>query len=116
MIKVSSTTKKISFEITLPQAQSVAVVGDFNGWNSDTHPMKRSKNGVWKVTAEIPAGEYQFRYLVDSSRWYNDSDTPSKANEFGSENSVLTVKFPGKNAAMKKAPAKKASRNGKSKK
>lgn len=94
MVKVSPRTKKTSFQITLPEAESVALVGDFNGWSDSATPMKKNKTGVWKVDLALEEGEYQFRYLVNQSEWYNDEDVPVVPNIFGSENSVVTVSFP----------------------
>jgi 1,4-alpha-glucan branching enzyme len=54
-------------------ANSVAVVGEFNGWDAAAAPLKKGKDGVFKTTVELEAGkEYQFRYLLDGTRWEND--------------------------------------------
>lgn len=107
MIKTSSTTKKTTFQVALPNAGSVALVGDFNNWNSAAHPMKKGKGGVWKADLSLDAGEYQFRYLVNNNEWMNDDKAPAVANNFGSYNSVAAVKFPAKKTAAKKTAAKK---------
>ena len=116
MIKTSSTTQKTTFQITLPDANSVTLVGDFNNWNSTANPMKKGKSGVWKADVALKSGEYQFRYLVNEYEWMNDEDVPVVANEFGSYNSVVSVQFPAKKsvakkAAVKKTPAKKSSKS-----
>ena len=36
--------------------QSVAVCGEFNGWDPAAHHMKRQKNGRFTVTLSLPAG------------------------------------------------------------
>ena len=36
-----------------PAAQSVALVGDFNGWNGENHPLVKNNNGIWE--AQFPA-------------------------------------------------------------
>lgn len=54
-------------------SKKVAVVGDFNDWNSEMHRMKKTKDGKFKCSIELPTGrEYQFRYLLDDIRWEND--------------------------------------------
>jgi 1,4-alpha-glucan branching enzyme len=35
-----------------PEAQSLALVGDFNNWNSEAHPLTREANGIWQVFVE----------------------------------------------------------------
>ncbi len=37
------------FRVWAPHAQSVAVMGDFNGWNDSDHPMQPLSDGVWEV-------------------------------------------------------------------
>ncbi len=72
------------------QAQSVQLVGDFNGWSEST-PMKRQKDGRFSVLLELEKDRaYQFRYLVDGQEWYNDWEADQYvANPFNSENSVV---------------------------
>jgi 1,4-alpha-glucan branching enzyme len=54
-------------------SKKVAVVGDFNGWDSEKDLMKKSKDGKFKCSVDLPLGkDYQFRYLLDDSRWEND--------------------------------------------
>ena len=37
------------FAVWAPDAERISVVGDFNGWNSDSHPMTpRGSSGVWE--------------------------------------------------------------------
>lgn len=116
MIKVSPTTRKTTFQVTLPEADSVTVVGDFNGWNSSANPMKKGKNGVWKADLTLKAGEYQFRYLVNEQDWMNDEDAPAAPNDFGSNNSLVTVKFPAAKKTASKAAPKKTAKSSKAKK
>lgn len=109
MIKVSPRTKKTSFQVSYPEAQSVTVVGDFNGWSGEATPMKKNRSGVWKADLVLEAGDYQFRYLVNNDQWLNDEEVPSVPNSFGTENNVLHVEFPApkKKTAAKKTTAKK---------
>ncbi len=36
----------------LPAADEVHLIGDFNGWDHDAHPMDRKENGVWEILLE----------------------------------------------------------------
>jgi 1,4-alpha-glucan branching enzyme len=83
---------KVTF--TLPQAieaDSAAVVGDFNDWDPSIHEMRQLKNGLHKVTVELePDRTYEFRYLVDGDKWYNDWQADAyRRNVFGEENSIV---------------------------
>src|SRR5437899_1764591 len=37
------------FAVWAPNAQSAAVVGDFNGWDPRAHPMQPSDAGIWQA-------------------------------------------------------------------
>ena len=37
------------FREWLPGADSVYLIGDFNGWNHNSHPLERLDNGVWEI-------------------------------------------------------------------
>ena len=70
---------KVTFELPeaeLPpgvEAQSVHLVGDFNGWDPDATPMPRRRGGVYRVTLELePGRRYQFRYLINGEHWHNE--------------------------------------------
>ncbi len=40
----------VSFAVWAPNAERVSVVGDFNGWDGRTHPMRnRGECGVWEI-------------------------------------------------------------------
>ncbi|WP_455383153.1 1,4-alpha-glucan branching protein GlgB [Salinispira pacifica] len=42
--------KGVSFSVWAPNAESVAVIGDFNGWNSSANPLdaRRDGSGIWE--------------------------------------------------------------------
>ena len=86
---------KVTFELPASAAQqSVAVVGDFNDWDTEKGQMKLDKKkGVWTKSVTLKqSGAYQFRYCVDGNNWQND-DTADRfvPNEFHSENGVIEV-------------------------
>lgn len=83
----------VTFEI--PEAigaERAVLCGDFNDWSTDTHPMRRRKDGTFATTVCLNPGEYQFKYLIDEERWVNDwaADRYDR-NEFGDDNSVVVV-------------------------
>jgi 1,4-alpha-glucan branching enzyme len=46
-------------------AESVFLVGTFNAWNPSACPMKRSADGVWRVSLKVAPGIYEYKFLVD---------------------------------------------------
>lgn len=83
---------KVTFAVPAAEANSVAVAGDFNNWNT-TAELKKLKNGTFKGTFDIPTEQsYEFRYVVDG-QWTNETEADGfQWNEFaGAENSVLEL-------------------------
>jgi 1,4-alpha-glucan branching enzyme len=74
-------------------AQAAALCGDFNNWATDTHLMKRLKDGSFSITVSIISGRsYRFRYLLDGERWENDWEADAYTpNEYGKDDSVFDV-------------------------
>lgn len=75
-------------------AESVFLVGDFNNWSQTSLPMARGRNDDgWQVSVELERGkEYQFRYLVNGTDWYNDWDADRYVpNPYGGDNSVVVL-------------------------
>ena len=75
------------------EAKSVSVVGDFNNWDKESHPMTQLKDGTWKTDIKLDAGkEYQYRYFVNGSQWHNDWEADKyAAHPYGGENSVVVT-------------------------
>ncbi|MBS1716739.1 MAG: alpha amylase C-terminal domain-containing protein [Armatimonadetes bacterium] len=43
-----------------PGADSVSLIGDFNGWNRESHPLQRDEWGIWSLF--LPAGEVELKH------------------------------------------------------
>ena len=55
----------VNFVCHAPQAKSVSLVGDFNGWQPNGHLMARMPDGGWTIRLELPHGHHQYLFLVD---------------------------------------------------
>jgi 1,4-alpha-glucan branching enzyme len=55
----------VLFAVWAPAATHVAVVGDFNGWRPDAHPMRRHPGfGVWEIfIADVSSGTH-YKYQI----------------------------------------------------
>lgn len=85
---------KVTFEVPAEEGAEVFVVGDFNEWKPDANPLKRrKKDGVFAGSLTLDAGRtYEFRYLLNGSRWLNDPDADGyRPNGLGEDNSVLAT-------------------------
>lgn len=74
-------------------AERAWVVGEFNNWSTDSHPMTRRADGSLQVVVELAPGTYRFRYYLGDGRWENawDADAYTE-NEFGGSDSVVVVR------------------------
>jgi hypothetical protein len=82
----------VRFSVAAPNAARVSIVGDFNGWDPASLPMKRSADGrFWEVEVRLPLGRYTYAFMVDG-RLLADPAAPHTTDDgFGSANSVLMV-------------------------
>jgi 1,4-alpha-glucan branching enzyme len=91
VIRLSPTGKTVKVTFALPLGQTAgrcSVVGDFNEWQPDTHPMRRRANGTRSASVTVPRGtSIRFRYLGENGHWFND---PEVAELEGSD-SILVV-------------------------
>jgi len=83
--------KRVLFEYYAPSAGQVRVAGTFNRWDPERNPLKKDRNGKWRLELELATGRYEYRYLVDGM-WENDQrPVECVPNTFGSWNCVVTV-------------------------
>jgi 1,4-alpha-glucan branching enzyme len=57
--------RAVNFICQAPQASAVNLVGDFNGWNPASHPMKQMPDRSWLLTVELKHGHHRYAFLVD---------------------------------------------------
>ncbi|MGQ9613079.1 MAG: isoamylase early set domain-containing protein [Chloroflexus sp.] len=84
---------KVRVTFSLPAslwADTIYLVGDFNGWNPHATPLRATEHG-WMVTLDLEAERtYQYRYLVNGNEWHNDWNADGYApNPYGGNNSVV---------------------------
>ena len=83
----------VQFILADPSARSVSLIGDFNDWASGATPMVfDSAHGAWTVTIPLLPGRHQYQFLVDGTRHVTDPTAPMASGDFGSPNSVITVR------------------------
>ncbi len=77
------------------KVESVKIVGDFNNWDKNTEPMKPLKTGAFTQTISLNNNaQYQFRYLVNDSEWFNDEEADDYTNAGlgnSEQNSILNL-------------------------
>lgn len=74
-------------------AETVHLVGDFNGWNQHSLPFDCCRENVayWALTLELQTNQrFEFRYLVNGETWVNEPKADDYVtNAYGATNSVV---------------------------
>ena len=87
------TSNGIIFTYKSDDAFSVSLVGSFNKWNLGAHPMKKDKNGIWKIQIKLDKGSYYYKFVIDGKNWRADKKNPNKSPDgFGGYNSVIDIR------------------------
>ncbi|MCF7929304.1 MAG: isoamylase early set domain-containing protein [Spirochaetales bacterium] len=87
----------VHLRLEAPEAESVSVVGDWNGWDPQEHRMHdKDGNGIWELRLKIhESGEYQYQFLVngkEGEQWIPDPKSPLQVSDgFGGTNSILDI-------------------------
>lgn len=75
-------------------AKKICLAGDFNDWDASSLRLRKQKTGEYSATIELtPGQEYQYRYVLDDTRWENDHDADKYVpnNICSADNSVVVV-------------------------
>ncbi len=91
MIALSSKKGQVTFVFEQPKVKTVYLAGDFNGWSPTQKRMVKSKSGQFRATVKLPPGTYQYKFVADGV-WMEDPTAEKVENEFGTANSVITIK------------------------
>ena len=83
----------VHFEIHAPDAQSVELVGTFTGWQPGRLQLTGpDASGHWTTDVNLPAGRYEYGFLVDGQHWVADPNADLRRNDgFGRENAVIEL-------------------------
>lgn len=89
----TDTVHVVRFVFVAPEVSSVAIVGDFNRWDVNSHRLTRAATpGVWTVSVPMAAGRHEYAFVIDGTRWVADPAAGrSIVDEFGGVSSVIRV-------------------------
>ena len=80
-----------NFFCRAPKARRVSLVGDFNHWNSTAVPMRRTPDGRWMASLELPHGYHQYLFLVDGKPVLDPNASGKARNERNEPVSLLAI-------------------------
>lgn len=88
-------TSKVTFLLpkeAVANAETVAVLGDFNNWQEGVI-LTKQKDGSFKTAVELEKGRsYEYRFLINGEQWENDWAAQAYVpTPFGTFNSVVTA-------------------------
>lgn len=81
----------VSFICQAPQATAVSLVGDFNQWNPEAHPMQQMADGGWLVSVELRHGHHRYAFLVDGQLTLDPRAQGITRNDQGQRVSLVPV-------------------------
>lgn len=84
---------EVTFNISGIEAQTIAVAGDFNGWNTSANQLEDPDgDGIWTGKMQLEPGRYEYMLVIDNSKWVTDPNAKVYVNDnFGSNNAVLFI-------------------------
>jgi hypothetical protein len=77
------------FRYKAPDAESVALMSDFNGWKAVQ--MVKGSDATWSVKIDLPSGTHAYKFLVNGKDWVFDPQNPERTKVDGIENSAVAV-------------------------
>jgi 1,4-alpha-glucan branching enzyme len=86
-------THAVTFTVHAEKGKSVYLAGEFNDWDPTAKKMTyKARSGLYAVTLKLPAGVYQYKFVIDGTWCADPENADSVANDQGTFNSVMTVK------------------------
>jgi diguanylate cyclase (GGDEF)-like protein len=72
---------------------TIAVVGDFNGWNKLSDVMERSNDGKFSLRLPLAPGRYAYKYVVNNEYYIVDPQCAEFLQDgYGGRNSIVIVR------------------------
>ncbi len=88
-------TEGVGFAVWAPNARKVSLMGDFNNWDGDSHPMFSSNSGIWSLF--IPGlpefSVYKYRITSQKHEEFDKSDPYGFAMEERPRTGSVVVDF-----------------------
>ncbi|WP_417911936.1 1,4-alpha-glucan branching protein GlgB [Candidatus Electronema sp. TJ] len=67
----------IAFAVWAPNARQVSLIGDFNGWDGQQHPMHSSDSGIWSLFVPGLKEHTVYKYRINTQQgWDFDKSDP----------------------------------------
>ena len=90
---ICSAEVQFSLKINDNKAHTVAIAGDFNGWNPQANILEDSEGGgIWTGTLKLEPGRYEYMFVLDGEKWFPDPNALRYVKDgFGNKNAILEI-------------------------
>ena len=90
---ICSAEVQFSLRINDNKAHTVAIAGDFNGWNPQTNVLEDLEgDGIWTGTLNLEPGKYEYMFVMDGEEWFPDPNALRYVKDgFGNKNAILEI-------------------------
>ena len=82
----------VEFRIYKPHAKLIAIVGDFNNWNTENDLLEKGIDDVWRLRKRLQIGKYRYKFIIDGEWVVDPYNAKSASDEVGGICSVIEVK------------------------
>ena len=90
---ICSAEVQFSLKINDGKAHTVAIAGDFNGWNPQANLLEDPDgDGIWTGTLKLEPGRYEYMFVLDGEKWFPDPNALRYVKDgFGNKNAILEI-------------------------
>ncbi len=82
----------VQFVLEAPDAQSVAVAGDFNEWQPQFTLADPDGDGKWSGRLRLAPGVHKYMFVIDGETWITDPHAERYVEDgFGNRNAVIAI-------------------------
>lgn len=84
---------KVTFYCVDSEAYSIALVGDFNGWNPYNDFLVKEGKNLWKLEKELQSvGSYRYKFVINGKQWTYDKENENREPDgYGGYNNLLNI-------------------------
>ncbi len=90
---ICSAEVQFSLRIGDTKTHTVAIAGDFNGWNPQANILEDPEgDGIWTGTLKLEPGRYEYMFVLDGEKWFPDPNALRYVKDgFGNKNAILEI-------------------------
>jgi len=90
---ICSAEVQFSLRIGDSKVHTVAIAGDFNGWNPQANILEDPDgDGIWTGTLKLKPGRYEYMFVLDGEKWFPDPNALRYVKDgFGNKNAILEI-------------------------